>query len=94
MRPSERINRAWGENLRSARKVAGFTQETFAERAGMSQESVSRYERGVAPWTPEVMLIFAVALDRFVTQLFPWPVGIEDAERYHQLPKNRRTRVA
>lgn len=85
--PSRRIAVLWGENLRRARSKAGFTQTTFAGAAGHTQTTISRYERGEAPWTPEVMLGFAVALSTTVPELFPWPLGIEDAERFRRSTK-------
>lgn len=83
--PSERIAKEWGVALRQERQRKGFTQMTFAAAVGRDQTTISRYERGEGPWTPEVMLSFAVALGTTVTKLFHWPVGIEDAERFRQL---------
>lgn len=83
--PSKRIAVLWGLNLRKRRSDDGHTQTGLAELVGLSQETVSRYERGVAPWTPEMMLTFAVALDTRVADLFPWPTGIEDAEKFRLL---------
>jgi len=82
--PSEKLAAEWGSKLRQARQSKGFTQVTFGELVGRDQTSISRYERGDAPWTPDVMLSFAVALDTTVPQLFPWPFGIEDMERYRR----------
>ena len=35
-----------GENIRSYRKKNGLTQEEFAERLGVTYQSVSRWENG------------------------------------------------
>lgn len=83
--PSQRLEEAWGSGLRRARKRAGMTQEAFAVAVGRDQTTISRYERGAGAWTPEAMLSFAVALDATVDSLFPWPTGIEDAERFRRL---------
>lgn len=80
--PAQRVSENWGKRLRSARDKAGYTQITFGERTHLGQTTISRYERGVAPWTPEVMLRFAAVLDTEVDALFPWPVGITDVERF------------
>ena len=37
-----------GENIRSYRKKNGLTQEEFAERLGVTYQSVSRWENGVS----------------------------------------------
>lgn len=80
--PAQRVSASWGKRLRKAREDAGYTQITFGERTTFGQTTISRYERGVAPWTPEVMLRFAAVLNQEVDALFPWPVGITDIERY------------
>ena len=80
--PSGRVAKMWGVSLRKRRGALGYTQTTFAEKVGHTQTTISRYERGTAPWTPEVMLTFAVALDSTVPDLFPWPMGVEDMERF------------
>lgn len=59
-----------------------LTQQQLAKKLRRDQTWVSRYERGAAPWTPEVMLSFAVALDSTVPVLFPWPIGVDEIERY------------
>lgn len=82
--PSEMLAAEWGHKLRLARQSRGFTQAEFGDLVGRDQTSVSRYERGDGPWTPEVMLTFAVALGARVSELFPWPFGIEDMERYRR----------
>lgn len=83
--PSALIANNWGTRLRERRAELNLTQETFAELVGRDQTTISRYERGEGPWTPEAMLLFAVALDTTVAVLFPWPVGIEEAEKFRQL---------
>lgn len=83
--PSTRVASNWGTRLRQRRIEQALTQETFADLVGRDQTTISRYERGEGPWTPETMLTFAVALDTTVSALFPWPIGIEEAEKYRQL---------
>ena len=40
------IRRIWGARIRNARVAQGLTQVDVAARAGISQNSVSRIERG------------------------------------------------
>jgi tetratricopeptide (TPR) repeat protein/transcriptional regulator with XRE-family HTH domain len=55
---------AFGTQLRRYRIAAGLTQEELAERAGVSQRSISDMERGV-PHTPrpDTVTLLATALD-------------------------------
>lgn len=82
--PAQRVSVFWGDSLKKARTNAGLTQVQLAARTHDSQTTISRFERGGIPWTPEAMLRFAAALDTEVDQLFRWPVGITDMERYRQ----------
>ena len=61
--------RAWFSNLgqqtRALRELLGLSQDRLAMLAGVSQGSVSRFEKGTAQGTPAVvMLKLAVALAR------------------------------
>ena len=76
------LAKEWGRHLRQARLAKYPTQEAFAAELNRDQSWISRYERGEATWTPEVMLTFAVALDVAPGTLFPWPYGIEQIEAY------------
>lgn len=38
-----------GEKLKAARKAAGMTQAELAEKAGVLQKDVSRWENGLEP---------------------------------------------
>lgn len=89
--PATRIAKNWGARLHDRRRDQGLTQETFADMVGRDQTTISRYERGEGPWTPEAMLLFAVALDTTVAALFPWPVGIEEAEKFRQISSTKPT---
>lgn len=44
------------ENLKVAREKAGYTQEQFAERLGVSRIAVARYENG-SRWPSKDMLL-------------------------------------
>lgn len=44
------------DRLRAAREQAGFTTRTFAERTGISKNSISNYETGkTTPRRPQIM---------------------------------------
>lgn len=84
----ERLSQQWGERLRRERLRQNKTQVTYGREVGVDQTTVSKYERGNGAWTPEMMVSFACALDMSVPELFPWPVGIEDAHKFS--PKKRK----
>ncbi len=50
------------KNLKSLRKAKGMSQDELAQKAYMSQETVSRYERGRCGLTVENAVVFAQAL--------------------------------
>ncbi len=45
---SSEVEKKLGQNVASYRKLAGLTQEQLAERVGVTPETISRLERGVA----------------------------------------------
>lgn len=51
-----------GELLRQYRRRAGLTGGELAARCGISQQQVSRYERGITLITVEAFLMFCAAL--------------------------------
>ena len=51
-----------GELLRQYRRTAGLTGCELAARCGISQQQVSRYERGITQITVEAFLMFCAAL--------------------------------
>ncbi|WP_413492508.1 helix-turn-helix domain-containing protein [Morganella psychrotolerans] len=51
-----------GELLRQHRRTAGLTGCELAARCGISQQQVSRYERGITQITVEAFLMFCAAL--------------------------------
>lgn len=66
------FGRMLGENIRKYREAAGMTMGELAERAGMAQSSISRYESG-AMQRPCLMRLerIAMALDVTVNDLAP-----------------------
>jgi transcriptional regulator with XRE-family HTH domain len=67
---NERL-RTWGINIRSARKMLGLTQEQFAEKLGVRQSSVARWERGVVGPKDDMKVKIAVLAHQDVRMLFP-----------------------
>ena len=57
-----------GRYARRSRRYAGRSQQRVADEAGVSQSSVSRFERGVAPMLPVEKLL---AIQRVYGRLFP-----------------------
>lgn len=61
----------WGRNLRGAREGVGFTQAELAERIGVQQSSVARWEAGVAAPSDERKIALARLLNQEAYDLFP-----------------------
>ncbi|WP_069625309.1 helix-turn-helix domain-containing protein [Streptomyces niveus] len=61
--------RAIGEQIRTARRRAGFSQMTVAERVGISLDNYGRIERGQASPTLDVLLGVADALSVPLSEL-------------------------
>lgn len=55
--------RGVGEQIRSARRAAGITQEGLAERAGIDRQSINRIEQGHAAAYIDNLIRIAYALD-------------------------------
>jgi transcriptional regulator with XRE-family HTH domain len=73
--PSSGISKQFGVALRRRRLASGWTQEKFAERAGLHPTYVSMVERGVRNPTLEAAARIAKALKVSLPKL------IEDAQR-------------
>lgn len=57
------INELAGELLRQHRCTAELTIGELALRCGLSQQQVSRYERGITQITIDALLMFCMALN-------------------------------
>lgn len=44
-----------GENIKNARKRAGFTQKSFADALGITQSTVAKYESGLLSVSTQVL---------------------------------------
>lgn len=75
------INVYRGKQLRRARRAAGFTQVTLAERVDVEQNTISRFETGAVCPSELMQLKLAVVLGCDVDELFGWPFGTMDMAR-------------
>lgn len=50
------------EDLRAARKQAGYTQRTLAEALGVDRQTVYRWERGMHPVTGPALTLLRLVL--------------------------------
>jgi transcriptional regulator with XRE-family HTH domain len=76
----ERLHEEWGKRLRQTRRVADLTQVQLAEAVGVEQNTISRYENGLAP-SDGMKLRLCLALDVDVEEIYCWPLGIMDMAR-------------
>jgi transcriptional regulator with XRE-family HTH domain len=65
----EDIQKRVGENIRRLRKDAGFTQDVFAERAGLNRAHMGEIERGESNITIQTLKIIADALGLKIAEI-------------------------
>lgn len=63
------IQKRVGKNIREMRLAAGFTQDVFAERAGLNRAHMGEIERGECNVTIQTLKIVADALKVKVVDL-------------------------
>lgn len=61
---------AIGLNVLRYRRLAGLTQEALALKSGVSRARISDIERGKGPYTVELILMLAKALNVDYVKLF------------------------
>jgi Predicted transcriptional regulators len=62
-----------GERIRDARKAAGLTQQELAEKVGIRNTSVSKWESGAVKQIPtERLMVLAEALGKTPSELLGW----------------------
>jgi transcriptional regulator with XRE-family HTH domain len=64
------VQRHVGERIRELRTAAGYTQEIFAERAGLNRTHMSDIERGEANMTIQTLKVIADTLGVKMVELF------------------------
>lgn len=67
------IAEVWGRRIRERRGEIGLTSDALADKVGVSQSSISRYESGDRrPYNVELMQQIADALECDMVELFAW----------------------
>lgn len=61
---------SFAKNLRAIRKQKGYTQESLAEKSGVSESLIARIETGVVNTTIGVVNTLATALEVHSSELF------------------------
>jgi transcriptional regulator with XRE-family HTH domain len=69
-----------GEQIRMKREEASMTQEEVAKELGLSQEQISRIERGRRAIDANHLYEFAVLVQQPVEVFFPVPKGSVDTQ--------------
>lgn len=88
--PISQQDAAFGARLAQLRKERVFTQEELAQKIGIVQEFVSRYERGKVRLHAEMVVRFAKALDVTTDEL----LGVQPApDRADPVPPKLRRRM-
>lgn len=62
-----------GDQIRTARRQAGLTQERLAELAGVDRQAVNRIEQGHSSPKLDNLIRLALALDMQLADLVRWP---------------------
>lgn len=65
--PEQEFRKQQGKLLRKARKTADYSQEQAGEYIGVSQDSISNFERGTQAISPYKLLQFAKLYNKPVT---------------------------
>ncbi len=68
------VMKSFGENLKYERKIAGLTQQQLADKMGIKQQQLSRWERDEIEPAVSSIVAIAKALDVSFDDLFD---GIE-----------------
>ncbi|WJW82183.1 helix-turn-helix transcriptional regulator [Moellerella wisconsensis] len=71
------INKYVGRKIRLRRKELGFSGVQLSNIIGMSQQQISRYERGECSITLEGLFILAKALDTTINQLLSEELSLD-----------------
>ena len=80
-----------GEEFRESRLSGGLSQDQVADAAGISQQELSRIERGEAPWVTYETLVLIAAVLGLDLPLRTYPVSgpVRDAAQLKLLAKFR-----
>ncbi len=67
------VAQQWGRAIRAQRQLLGLTQAALAEKVGVTQGTVSRWERGDCQPEHRLIPLIASALCTVPSVLFPYP---------------------
>ena len=67
---------SWGRAIRAQRRAVGLSQEALAAAAGVSQATVSKWERGEAVPSHHSIPAIAKALHTVPSVLFQYPAEV------------------
>ena len=70
---SESLGQRWGPLIATRRAEVGLSQAALAERSGVSQQTISKIERGLMVPLDPLKQRLAAALEAHPGDLFPWP---------------------
>ncbi|HEV7721276.1 MAG TPA: helix-turn-helix transcriptional regulator [Iamia sp.] len=73
------VAESWGQSVRRTREKLGLSQRDLAQRAGTTQQSLSKLENGSFLPSDLYKVRLAHALGKDVSRLFAWP----EAARHH-----------
>ncbi|MCU1499451.1 MAG: Helix-turn-helix domain [Acidimicrobiales bacterium] len=68
----------WGRNVAEVRRRRGFSQQALARRSAVTQQTVSKVERGQVLPGDGLKLALAWALGVAPGELFAWPSDLDD----------------
>lgn len=71
LRHVDELLRQWGSNIKRGRKLLNLTQSALAERVGVEQPTVARWEAGRRAPSDRHKVLVATELHQDVHQLFP-----------------------
>ena len=66
----------WGRAIRAQRAAVGLSQEALAERVGVAQGTISKWERGDSIPSHTMIPRLAVALHTVPSVLFQYPQAV------------------
>jgi transcriptional regulator with XRE-family HTH domain len=69
----QRLARHWGRRVAAARQRSGRSQQSLAHACGVTQQTVSKVERGEMLAGDRLKWALADALDVAPGELFAWP---------------------
>jgi DNA-binding XRE family transcriptional regulator len=75
----------WGARVARARRNLGLSQSELAQSAAVTQQTISKVERGTVCPHDSLKIRLAIALGQPPALLFPWPPVVIEDPAYRQL---------